>query len=131
MFPHPVPPTTLGGEDFYSRCTGEDAGVQRGGVTSPESHSRQRQSWDWNPVCDLVLLHLSLPPGQTISVNKNDDNSFDSLNLLSSIYIPGTTLRTLQASFHLLTCPWEGLGAGKGSSGEVGTCGERDAELGR
>lgn len=114
MFPHPVPPTTLGGEDFYSRCTGEDAGVQRGGVTSPESHSRQRQSWDWNPVCDLVLLHLSLPPGRTISVNKNDDNSFDSLNLLSSIYIPGTTLRTLPASFHLLPCPWEGAGSWQG-----------------
>ena len=83
-------------------------------MTCPESHSRQRQSWDWNTVCDLVLLHLSLPPGRAINVNKNGDNSFDSLSLLSSIYIPGTALSTLQASFHLLPCPWDGAGSWQG-----------------
>ena len=46
-------------------------------------------------------------------MNKND-NSFDSLNLLSSIYIPGTALSIIQASFHLLPCPWEGAASWHG-----------------
>ena len=66
MSPHPIPPTMLGGEDFYSHRVGEDTEAQRGRVTCPESHSWEKTEMGFEP--RFVILSFSVclchPGGQ-------------------------------------------------------------------